>query len=257
MQNSKRVNLKSVAKRHLNFACCPATSATEGSVKLARIPHLPNGRLGGTRRLVRGSAGSRTLTSLRSGWCGDILHFAFARKRVGFTLLEMVVAMAVFSIAVLAATGAMLSVSNARVKAANLQNVQDNIRYALDLMARELRTGSGYAVDGCAGFRAEGPQIIFTNQAGNQRGYCWWDAGGRGEIRRIVGSQACDAAAPLSGENVTVERLSFWAEGIDPGPFDGQPRVAIAVKVRSLDPKIALRSEMELETAVTSRNRDL
>jgi len=64
----------------------------------------------------------------------------------GFTLLEMIVAIFIFSIVVTIASGAMLSMINANRKAQALKTVMNNMNLALDSMSRDVRFGTAYAV---------------------------------------------------------------------------------------------------------------
>lgn len=62
----------------------------------------------------------------------------------GFTLVEMIVALAVFSIVITISVGAllMLIVTNQQLQAE--QSVMTNLSFALDSMTREIRTGTHY-----------------------------------------------------------------------------------------------------------------
>ncbi|MBI2054994.1 MAG: hypothetical protein HYT39_02760 [Candidatus Sungbacteria bacterium] len=64
----------------------------------------------------------------------------------GFTLLEMIVSLGMFSVLIIASIGVILGVSRAQTKTANLQTIQDNIRFSMELITRELRTGSDYSL---------------------------------------------------------------------------------------------------------------
>jgi prepilin-type N-terminal cleavage/methylation domain-containing protein len=71
-----------------------------------------------------------------------------SRLPAGFTLLEMIVSLGVFSAAILIILGAILSINDAQKKMINIQAVEDNLRFALDTMSREIRTGSVYNCEG-------------------------------------------------------------------------------------------------------------
>lgn len=64
----------------------------------------------------------------------------------GFTLLEMIVAIFIFSIVVTIASGAMLSMINANRKAQALKTVMNNVNLALDSMSRDIRFGTNYTL---------------------------------------------------------------------------------------------------------------
>lgn len=68
----------------------------------------------------------------------------WGKTRTGFTLVEMIVSLAVFSIVAVVALGAMVKIVSANRKAQSLQASITNLNFALDAMSRELRTGSTY-----------------------------------------------------------------------------------------------------------------
>ncbi|MCC6323256.1 prepilin-type N-terminal cleavage/methylation domain-containing protein [Candidatus Nomurabacteria bacterium] len=66
------------------------------------------------------------------------------KKNKGFTLVEILIATFIFMIIMLAAIGALVSVSNGAKKAKALRAAMDNVNYAMDNMSRSLRLGSLY-----------------------------------------------------------------------------------------------------------------
>lgn len=62
----------------------------------------------------------------------------------GFTLLELIVALGVFTIVVGTSTASLIILINAQRKTFFVQTNQDNIRFSLEVMAREIRTGILY-----------------------------------------------------------------------------------------------------------------
>ncbi|MDO8492227.1 MAG: type II secretion system protein, partial [bacterium] len=62
----------------------------------------------------------------------------------GFTLVEMIVAVGLFTVVMFIATGALLSVVSLNKKAQAQQSAISNLNYALENMARSIRTGTTY-----------------------------------------------------------------------------------------------------------------
>ena len=62
----------------------------------------------------------------------------------GFTLVEMIVSVALFAIVMVVCVGALLSLVNANRKAQALQSVINNLNIALDGIVRNTRMGSSY-----------------------------------------------------------------------------------------------------------------
>ena len=63
----------------------------------------------------------------------------------GFTLIEMIIALGIFTAIILLSIATILSLNTAQKKAINLQNVHDNIRFALETMAKEIRRGNNFS----------------------------------------------------------------------------------------------------------------
>ncbi|MEK9175514.1 MAG: type II secretion system protein [Patescibacteria group bacterium] len=59
----------------------------------------------------------------------------------GFTMLEMIVALGVFATVAVLSISSLLSLTGAKKKALTLQSVQDNLRFSIEAIARDLRQG--------------------------------------------------------------------------------------------------------------------
>jgi len=66
----------------------------------------------------------------------------------GFTLIEMIVSLAIFSIIVTMSVGSLLALIATNQKLQSEQSVMTNLTFALDSMTREIRTGTAFV---CAG----------------------------------------------------------------------------------------------------------
>lgn len=77
-----------------------------------------------------------------------MMHMKCARLQKGFTLVEMIVAVALFSVVMTIATGSLLTLINANRKAQALQSVMENLNVALDGMVRSARMGTAYHCGG-------------------------------------------------------------------------------------------------------------
>ncbi len=64
--------------------------------------------------------------------------------RQGFTLIEMLVSVAIFTIVMVIALGALLSLSEADRKAQTINAAVNNLSFAIDSMSRLMRTGINY-----------------------------------------------------------------------------------------------------------------
>ncbi len=196
-------------------------------------------------------------------------NLRIANKKMGdggFTLLEMIISIGLFSVLVIAAIGVILGVSRAQSKAANLQAVLDNVRFSTELITRELRTGTNYQiVNGkCSDQIGAGLQFVSHNRgAAQDRLYYHADTDGDGSaetIMRIAPGDTnginCDQAQPLTSEQVIVDLFRIELAGAEVGPGDGQPRASLSIRVSARDPKLGADTMMNLHTAITQRLRD-
>ena len=62
----------------------------------------------------------------------------------GFSLIEMIVAVALFAVVMLVAVGALLALVDANRKARALESVMNNLNITLDSMVRAMRMGSAF-----------------------------------------------------------------------------------------------------------------
>ncbi len=65
-------------------------------------------------------------------------------RSLGFTLIEMIVALAIFSVVAVVALGALMKIISANKKAQSLMSAMTNINFALESMSREMRVGSNF-----------------------------------------------------------------------------------------------------------------
>lgn len=65
------------------------------------------------------------------------------KTNAGFSLVELLVSLSLFTIVLTMAVGSLLVLIDANAKAQNMQQVMTNLSFALDNIAREVRTGRG------------------------------------------------------------------------------------------------------------------
>lgn len=81
----------------------------------------------------------------------------------GFTLIEMIVSLGVFSGVITIAVGALLVLVAANNQLQGEQSVMTNLSFALDSMTREMRTGTDYYCESRANYSAGGSNSIFDD----------------------------------------------------------------------------------------------
>lgn len=185
-------------------------------------------------------------------------------SRRGFTLIELMVSVAIFSIVLMMALGTVLTIMDANRKARTLTEVMNNLNFSLESMTRSLKTGVEPELD----TNSNPPilrvvAIILEEDVAGDRfrreeiEYQLRDAtDGRGYIgRRVDGGEWI----PITSDQVDITRFNVTVAGTaDCVPPAGchQPRTQISMEgdVRVND---KISSSFSLQTTVSQRKLNL
>jgi prepilin-type N-terminal cleavage/methylation domain-containing protein len=154
-------------------------------------------------------------------------------KSKGFTLIELMVSLSIFSIITLAATGSFLVTLNAAKKARALSFAMDNVNYAMESMTRSIRMGTDYVcktntisliADPVPSNCASGNSITFTPQErpGQRVGYMVVN----GVLNRYDNS---NTAVAIVAPNVRIDAFRLTVKGALPSETI-QPSVYIVMR---------------------------
>lgn len=186
-------------------------------------------------------------------------------QQKGFTLIELMVSVTIFIIVMTISLGALLAMSEADRKAEGIKSVMNNLNFALESMARTIRTGFGYGCNGSTGTDcingAGGYRLSLTAANGNDVTYCLGSAGSclvstsctAGSTCTILRSIEGGTFSSLTAPEVNIENLSFFVQGSPPGNAV-QARVII-----TLNGTVTLSGQVtdfRLQTSVTQRLYD-
>ena len=197
-------------------------------------------------------------------------------KNKGFTLVEMLVVMAVFSIMMVAIMGIM--VSSLRVQRHYLasQKLMDQTSYVMEYMTRTIRMAkkltddipNGYArtacknsdlIEGCS-YKAEtigNSQLVFLRHRDGAN-VCQKFTIIQGRVRQEIIDGSGTSGTWLTSEDLIVEKLNFRIEGECqegvPGAGVDQPKVTIVLEVKS---DTVDGPSIELQTTVSQRDLDI
>ncbi len=142
----------------------------------------------------------------------------------GYTLLELIVAVGIFSLVMLAATGAYIALINVDRQARAVNDVVTNLSFAVDTMGREIRTGTDYKCGNLSGASA--------NCSTPRSSFGFVDSSGRTVLYSQEGGQIIatidGVTSPLTDPRITVETLSFYVRGVGTGD-DMQPQATVAI----------------------------
>lgn len=187
----------------------------------------------------------------------------------GFSLIEMLVSIALFAIVVTTSVGTLLVLVDANAKSQSVQIAINNLSFAVDVMTRQLRTGTDFHCDnnqaaivsgsslksGVNDCTNGGSAIAFTDTRTGQRiGFALAHPNGTSIQRRIDGMNG-NAWLDMTGGNITITNLDFVVTGSD-GNDDLQPSVTLFIEATVGD-VTGLGSQFQIQTTVVQRKLDI
>ena len=142
----------------------------------------------------------------------------------GFSLIEMLVAISIFTFVALLTVGSLLILTAAEKRISGIQSAQDNLRFAMEAITREARIGIDHTGSDSSGGPCVGnPSCLsFENVAGENVVYQLLG----GAIKKQVDGGVYNA---LTSPEITIEKLTFNLKGEEGIPDFHQPRVTIIV----------------------------
>lgn len=179
----------------------------------------------------------------------------------GFTLVEILVSVMIFSVVMLIAVGALLSMLDANRKAQALKSSINNLSFALENMARQMRAGSSYHC-GTGTLTATLDCINGSSQFAFEK-YGGDPATANDQVvYRLASSRierSIDGGAtylPITAPEVVVEELMFYVVGA-PATDSPKEQPKVIIKIRGYaGENDRTRTQVRLETMVTQRSLD-
>ena len=213
----------------------------------------------------------------------------FSHTQSGFTLIEMIVSLGLFSIVVTISVGALLVLVATNQQLQGEQSVMTNLSFALDSMTREIRTGTSYYCDwsvndngvfnlnsnvdeehgdetqDCANGNPdpqanhfvglsfkEGGDSITRN---SQRILYYYDQS-KGKIFRKTGS---DAPQSITSSGIFVTDFDFFVSGSDPLSSSNTQRdqASVTIFIEAAETSAANEKPYYVQTTISQRTLDL
>ena len=164
-----------------------------------------------------------------------------------FTLIEMVVSVAIFTLLVSAGSGIFLSALRAQRQSLATQEVLDQASYLMEYMSKALRMAKKDMAGLCTGtaklnYAFENQCIEFKNYQGTCQQFC------------LDGTRLKDENGNyLTSDNLTVSSFNVELSGQYQAPIDSQqPRMTIFLKIQGKE-----GSKIEIQTTISQRNPDV
>lgn len=179
----------------------------------------------------------------------------------------MIVALGVFTIISLISLGSFLAVLGAQRKSISIGNVQENLRFTLEMMAKEIRTGRFYY---CGVFIDDfGNGSNYQDCANGGQVFSFYSAGNkvavyRANNQRIEKSTNGGATfSVITFPEVRIDDLTFYVSGSkpyipsEPDPDTKQPKVTITLKGTMGIESKGSNSDFNIQTTVSQRKLDI
>ena len=167
------------------------------------------------------------------------------RNTGGFTLIEMLVSVALFTVVLTVTLGAILTIVDANRKARSLMSVMGNLNFAVDSITRSVKTGTGVLTSG-GGRCVSTTQVDYDGSNGvvgtESVEYC---------LNSGVLTKQVDTGTPLNltSEDIYIDFLEFTVSGYAAG---SQPRLGIRMQgTVQVSPRVS--SSFVIQTSVSQR----
>ena len=183
----------------------------------------------------------------------------------GFSLIEILVATAIFSVVMTISIGAVVSINDSNKKAQITRTVMDNLNFAMENIARNLRVGRTFHCDvnvlvppkdsprncslGASSIFFEGYKGDLNN-GNDQIAYRLNET--THQVERSLDSGV--SYLSITSTELSIDTLKFYVTGAEPGD-QKQPRVVIVISGSAIF-KNGIKSSFNIQTTVSQRKLD-
>jgi prepilin-type N-terminal cleavage/methylation domain-containing protein len=175
-------------------------------------------------------------------------------NKEGFSLIEVVVSVALFSIIILSTTQIFKMVIDSQRSALATQNVQESLKYFLEVIGKEIRMAQKN--DGiCPGIPDDKIYVVSNNAYGNTlyfKNYynqcVTYYLTNNGDQQRFRISRGLDSDF-ISPAKIRIDNLSFVLTG---GATTTQAAITLNLKAHALSQGV-FKSELDIQTTMASR----
>lgn len=176
------------------------------------------------------------------------------KATAGFTLIEMMVALSIFTVVMTVALGSLLTLIDANKKAQALQTITTNLNYVIDDISRNARVGGQYR---CANSNnlsnldtpkdcSDGKGLLaFLSTSGDRIVYRLSD----GHIEKSANGGA--TFVQVTSNEIDVLVLRFYVSGSSAGDSE-QPRVVISMS-GTIGQGASYETDFNIQTSITER----
>jgi prepilin-type N-terminal cleavage/methylation domain-containing protein len=198
----------------------------------------------------------------------------------GFTLLEIIVAMGIFSVSMLMATQIFQTILQGQNNTLASQNIQENFRFALEMMSKEMRNAQ-FPIGNCYNAVSEddkntfsacnqsddnpvggsrkgvglGAKLIFRNKYGECVKYYLDTVSNQIKVVRMVPG-IYNNAFPITPTSIKVTSFKVFVDDNDPvinSAIYAQPTATLNLTAEVVTNKASSKNPINLQTSVSAR----
>lgn len=170
----------------------------------------------------------------------------------GYTLIELMVALGIFAIIMLLASGAYLMMISVTRKAQGISTGVDNLSFALEVMTRNMRTGTNYNCDLINDCPSGGGTLSFDANVNGATVPITYSLVGN-SIQEIKGTET----RTLTDASVNVSLLKFYVVGTQKTPTDYQQPHVLMVVSGTVTSSALSTEPFYVQTGSTMRGTDI
>ncbi len=179
----------------------------------------------------------------------------------GFTLIEMIVSVALFGIVMLVSVTALVALVDANRKAQALQSVINNLNIAIDGMSRAVREGSNYRCGSASGgdCTSGGTVLYFEQHDGSTSNPNddWVYQFRNGRIYKSTdGTTNPSSQVAITAGEVTIEDVTFFVFGSSRSDAV-QPKVMMVLKGSAGTTKANVKTTFHVQSTAVQRILDI
>jgi prepilin-type N-terminal cleavage/methylation domain-containing protein len=178
------------------------------------------------------------------------------RKTGGFTLIEIIVSVALFSVVMTIVASAYLNLLNLDRQTRATNDIVNNLDFVVSTMARSIRTGTDYQCGGTGGTNCPitpSSTFAFVDDQGNTVTYSWDSI--NQQITECYGA-GCTITA-ITDPRIKIDTLHFYVRGAQNNTDQIQPQVIFVlhgtISVNSDSTPISFT----IQTSATQRQIDI
>ena len=176
------------------------------------------------------------------------------KSNKGFTLIEMLVSVAVFSVVLIIILGTIVTIVDTSRKARTMTEVMNNLNFSFESMTRTLKTSTEIT-------KVDEDEIVAIDQSGNRITYFFGDERIDKKVDKKNGTDFIDGErVPITSSSTKI--INYFIRTLSSGEFvhvdgtRGQPRVFFSIKGRVETAK-GINSEFNLQSTVSQRQLEI